>query len=193
MRSIISMNTELFIPILAGTTRKNNNSIHVAKLIAKVGNDIEGVSTQLVDPNDFSFPGDGNDEGSKDPKYTEIVKKADGFFMVIPEYNHSFPGSLKRMIDSELKLYIHKPVAFAGVSAGPWGGTRGIESMVNVVRELGLVATFADAHFPGVHKLFNEKGELQDDSYVRRVKRSIEELVWMATALKWGRENVTSQ
>ena len=57
-------------------------------------------------------------------------------------------GSLKSVLDLLLKEYIHKAVAFVGVSAGPWGGTRVIESMVPMVRELGLAVTFSDLNFP---------------------------------------------
>ena len=110
---------------------------------------------------------------------------------MVPEYNHSFPGTLKRLLDSELKNYIHKPVAFAGVSNGPWGGVRAIESLVNAVREMGLIATFTDVQFPHADKLFDEHGTLLDEKYLRRIKKSYTELIWMATALQWGREHGT--
>jgi NAD(P)H-dependent FMN reductase len=45
--------------------------------------------------------------------------------IVASEYNHSFPGLLKHVLDSCLKEYIHKAVGVVGVSAGIWGGTRG--------------------------------------------------------------------
>jgi len=185
--------TKLFIPILEGTTRIERKSIHVAKLIEKVGKEIEDIEVLLVDPKDFNFPGDGNDPEGKDPKYTEITAKADAFFIVTPEYNHSFPGSLKRMLDSELKNYIHKPVAFAGVSNGQWGGVRAIEGLVHTVREMGLVATFTDVQFPKVDELFDENGTLKEEAYIKRIKRSFDELIWMAKALKYARENIHSQ
>lgn len=181
---------KLFIPILEGTKRVQRQSIHVAKLVHEVSKQYENVESQLVDPNDFNFPGDGNDPEGKDPRYTEITERADGFFIVVPEYNHSFPGTLKRMLDSELKNYIHKPVAFAGVSSGMIGGARAIESLVSSVREMGLVATFTDIHFPKVQELFDEQGNLKDEAYVKRIKRSFNELVWMAQVLKYGRENI---
>jgi len=52
------------------------------------------------------------------------------------------------------------------------------------------VVTFADLYFPEVQKLFDEKGELQDASYIKRIERAYAELIWMAKALKWGRENL---
>lgn len=184
---------KLQIAVLAGTTREQRKSIWAAKLVTEVGNTYEDVEAFLVDPKDFNFAGDGNDPEGKDPKYTAITERADGFFIVVPEYNHSFPGSLKRMLDSEMQNYIHKPVAFAGVSSGQWGGIRAIESLLTVVRELGLVATFTDMQFPKVQELFNEDGNLQNESYRKYVTGAWDELIWMTKVLKQGRENVSNK
>jgi NAD(P)H-dependent FMN reductase len=181
---------KLYLPVLAGTTRIQRKSIFAARLVEQVGKTFENVETELIDPKDFNFPGDGNDPEGKDPRYTEITQRADGFFIVTPEYNHSFPGSLKRMLDSELKNYVHKPVAFAGASSGQWGGVRAIEALVLTVREMGMVATFADMHFPKVQELFNEEGVLQNDHYAEYVKGAWTELIWMAEVLRYGRETI---
>lgn len=184
---------KLNLAIIEGTTRKERKSIYVAKFIYQVSQQYPELKPILVDPVDFNFPNDGNDPQSQDPKYTKIVHQSDAFLIVVPEYNFSFPGSLKRMLDSELKNYIHKPVAFAGVSAGPWGGVRAIEALVPTVREMGLVATFVDIQFPKVQNTFNETGQLIDQSYTKRVKRTLDELIWMAKILKYGRENEPNQ
>ena len=181
--------SKLFIPVLEGTTRPGRRSIHAAKLITEIGNTLEDVEAELVDPLDYNFPYDGNNKEVKDPRYTEITKKADAFFIVTPEYNHSYPGTLKRMLDSELSNYIHKPVAFAGVSAQMWGGIRAIEALAATVREMGMIAIFQDVQFPKAHKLFSEEGKLLDDTYIERVEKVYEELIWMAKTLKYGREN----
>jgi NAD(P)H-dependent FMN reductase len=183
---------KLFIPILLGTTRPKRRSYNAAKLVYDVGKKIKEIEVVLVDPNDYKFPFDGNDPENKDPRYTELTKRADAFFIVTPEYNHGYPGTLKRMLDSELKNYIHKPVAFAGVSDGIFGGARVIEALVNTVREMGLIATFSDVYFPQVQNTFDEKGKLLDESYIKRIERAYTELIWMAKALKWGRDNLES-
>ncbi len=183
---------KLFIPILVGTTRPKRESIKPARLIEQVGKTIDEIEVLLVDPNDYNFPFDGNDEENKDPRYSELTKKADGFFIVTPEYNHSYPGTLKRMLDSELKNYIHKPVALAGVSSQIFGGVRAIEALLHPVREMGMVVTFADLYFPQVQTLFDENGEIIDKKYITRIHKGYEELIWMAKVLKWGRENVRS-
>lgn len=175
--------------MLAGTTRQQRKSIFAARLVAEVGNTFEEVETEVIDPKDFIFPGDGNDPEGKDPRYTAITERAQGFFIVSPEYNHSFPGSLKRMLDSELQNYVHKPVAFAGASSGQWGGVRAIEALVTSVREMGLVATFTDMQFPKVQDLFNDDGELLNEAYREYVKGAWIELIWMTKVLKAGRDN----
>ena len=183
----------LYIPVLAGTTREQRKSIYAARLVAEVGNTFEGVETEVIDPKDFNFPGDGNDPEGKDAHYTAITNRADGFFIVSPEYNHGYPGSLKRMLDSELENYIHKPVAFGGVSKTQWGGVRGIEALVPTVREMGMVATFSDMQFPKVQELFDDNGVLLNEHYRDYVKAAWTELIWMTKVMKYGRENIDSK
>jgi NAD(P)H-dependent FMN reductase len=183
------MNT-LVIAVIAGTTRPLRQSIFAAEYVAEIGRTLPNVEIVWVDPMDFTFNGDGNDPEGKDPRYTAITERADAFFIVTPEYNNSFPGSLKRLLDSELKTYIHKPVAIAGSSSGHWGGVRAIEALVGVVRELGLVATFSELDFPRVESLF-EDGKLKQEfveRYEKATRAAYDELIWMANALKVARD-----
>jgi len=169
------MDDTIVIAVLAGTTRAQRESIKAARYVADFASKLPGVEVIFVDPKDFNFPGDGNDPEGKDPRYSAIVEKADAFFVVTPEYNHSFPGSLKRMLDSELELYNHKPVAFAGASNGNWGGVRAVESLLTAVRETGLVALSWDVYFPYVQKIFNEQGEIGEE-YRERYEKSLGKL-----------------
>lgn len=171
------------ILVIEGTNRQDCQSIKVAKFIVRVGNKIDGVEAILVDPNDLKITEDakGTDEGNT--RYKELVKKADGFFMVIPEYNHSFPASLKRIVDSEYPNYFQKPVAMAGVSSGPWGGTRAIESFLHVAKAVGMLMIRKDIHFPHVGKLFDHKDQITEDEFVERVEETFEELLGLVERL----------
>lgn len=184
------MSQKITVAVLAGTTRAQRRSVVAARYIADFGSKLPDVEIIFVDPKDFNFPGDGNDPEGKDPRYSEIVGKADAFFVVTPEYNHSFPGSLKRMLDSELQLYNHKPVAFAGVSDGNWGGTRAIESLVPAVRETGLVVMSFDVYFPKVQNIFDEHGDIRpefEEMYAKNVGKLYDELLWFARLLAAAR------
>jgi NAD(P)H-dependent FMN reductase len=186
------MDQNLVIAVLAGTTRTQRKSDRAAKYVAEFGKTLPGLDIIYVDPLDFHFEGDGNDPEGKDPRYTDITARADAFFIISPEYNHSFPGSLKRMLDSELENYIHKAVAIGGASSGSWGGVRAVESLVVVVRELGLAATFTSPYFPFVESSFNQDSQPvpdQKERIDRSIKKAYDELVWMAKALKNAREH----
>ena len=108
------------------------------------------------------------------------IAGAQGLLFVTPEYNHGYPGSLKSMLDLLLKEYIHKAVAFVGVSAGPWGGTRVIEACVPMVRELGLAVTFSDLNFPLIKGKFDEDGNLLDPGFQKSIDVFIKEFIWLA-------------
>lgn len=186
---------KLFFPILLGTNRKDRESEHVAKWVFAKMREREEIETKLFDVRDFDLPrGHYGTEISKDfPEWRDAIIKADGLVIVTPEYNHGCPGILKSVLDLLLKEYIHKAVAFVGVSAGPWGGTRVIESMVPMVRELGLAVTFSDLNFPLVNSKFDENGNLLDAAYENRAKAFLDELIWMAATLRWGRGNLSSK
>ena len=191
------MKTEspLFIPVLLGTTRKERESEKVANWIVKKMDDRNDIEAKLFDVLDFHIPYDNYGPTLKGdfPEWRDAIVRADGLVIVTPEYNHSYPGSLKSVLDLLLKEYIHKAVAFVGVSAGPWGGTRVIESMVPMVREFGLAVTFSDLNFPKVSDKFDEEGNILDSAYDKRASNFLDELVWMATTLRWGRENLSSK
>lgn len=187
--------SNLSIPLLLGTNRKDRSSESVAKWVhAKLAerNDIE---SSYFDVREFELPRDhyGTEIGTLFPDWREAIINADGLVIVTPEYNHGYPGILKSVLDTLLKEYIHKAVAFVGVSAGPWGGTRVIEAMVPMVRELGLVATFTDLNFPQAHTKFDTEGNLLDNAYQKRFDGFIDELVFMASTLRWGRKNLSSK
>lgn len=185
----------LYLPVLLGTNRKLRQSEHVAKWLVTEMKKRVDIETQLFDVSNFALPHDDYGQGLKDqfPEWRDAILRSDGLVVVTPEYNHGYPGALKAVLDLLLKEYIHKAVAFVGVSAGPWGGTRVIEAMVPMVRELGLVVTFNDLNFPAVEKKFDEQGALLDPAYEKRVKDFLDELVWMSAVLKWGRENLASK
>jgi NAD(P)H-dependent FMN reductase len=188
-------NNKLSIPVLLGTPRKNRQSEHVAKWVFSKMLERAEIEAAFFDVRDFQLPADGYGTEITDlfPEWRDAIIKADGLVIVAPEYNHGYPGSLKTVLDLLLKEYIHKAVALVGVSSHNWGGTRVIEACVPMVRELGLAVTFTDLHFAHVGTKFDEHGNLLDDAYERRVKDFLDELVWLATTLKWGRENVPSK
>jgi NAD(P)H-dependent FMN reductase len=151
----------------------------------------EGVETELIDIRRIPLTTEDAGEAIKDSQFAATMARADALIIVTPEYNHGYPGMLKHVLDTNLKEYIHKAVGICGVSAGGFGGTRVIENMLPVMRELGLVTIFWDGNFSGAHKLFDANGQLLDEAYIKRTDKFLKELIWMAKTLRHGRENIS--
>ena len=180
----------LSIPVILGTTRKGRMSEHAARFMVGQIEKRRGVTTDLIDIGKLPLPVDDAGDGIKDAKFSEKMVMADALVIVSPEYNHSFPGLLKHVLDSCLKEYIHKAAGIVGVSAGPFGGVRVIQDFLPVIRELGLVNIFWDVNFGNVSKVFDESGKLLDEAFVARADKFLNELIWMAKTLHHGRENI---
>jgi NAD(P)H-dependent FMN reductase len=186
----MSSTRPIFIPVILGTPRQGRMSEHVARFVLEEVRKREDITTELVDVRKMKLPVTDAGEALKDTQFSATVDRADGLIIVAPEYNHGYPGLLKHALDSNLKEYIHKAVGICGVSAGPFGGARVIENLLPVMRELGLVTIFWDVNFSSVQTVFDEAGNLIDQSYVKRFDKFIKELIWMAKLLRHGRENL---
>ena len=180
----------LFMPVILGTARQGRQSEHVANFILGEMKKRPEIETELIDVRKLKMRLDDAGEEMKDADYAEKMTRADGLVIVTPEYNHGYPGLLKHALDMCLEEYIHKAIGLVGVSAGPFGGARVIEQMVQVVRELGLTVTFTDLNFSKVRDAFDEKGNLKDEKYVGRLAKFLNELVWMSRVMRHGREKI---
>jgi NAD(P)H-dependent FMN reductase len=180
----------LFIPVILGTARKGRRSENAARFVFEQTKARAGLETEWVDVAKIPMRLDDAGEQMKDAAFSELVKRADALILVVPEYNHGYPGLLKHALDMNLEEYVHKAVGVCGVSAGQVGGARVIENLLPVLRELGLVAIFNDVNFGNAAKLFDERGKLLDDAFIARTAQFLDELIWMARVLRYGRENI---
>jgi NAD(P)H-dependent FMN reductase len=181
----------LLIPVILGTVRQGRMSLPVARLMTSELSRRPGIETQLIDVARIGLRVDDAGESTKDPTFASHMSRADAVVVVSPEYNHGYSGLLKHVLDSCLKEYVHKAVGVVGVSAGPFGGTRGIQDLLPVLRELGLVSIFWDVNFSSVQSLFDGSGTLRDQAYLARIDKFLKELIWMARTLRHGREHIT--
>src|SRR5947209_4805742 len=184
------MERPLFIPVILGTARQGRQSEHVARFVLEQTKRRAGVETELIDVRTLPMRVDDAGEQIKDPIFSATVERCDGLILVTPEYNHGYPGLLKHALDMNLKEYVHKAVGICGVSAGIMGGARVIETLLPVMRELGLVTIFEDVNFGRIGTLFDERGKLLDENFIRRVDGFLNELIWMSRVLRHGRQNI---
>lgn len=177
---------DVYLPVVLGTGRAERASDDVATFLRERLKAKEGVKTELIDVKDYvkapyTIAAWVKDERAK--PWREIAKKADGFVLVVPEYNHSFPGELKILLDYAYKEYFGKPVALAGVASGGYGGVRAIEHMLAVVTGLKMFTVPKTLATANVGELF-EEGNVGKEKYTEFADGMFDQLIEYATKLK---------
>lgn len=181
-------NKDLFIPVILGTARKDRHSEAAAKYVYKIVSEV-GVKTKLVDVRDMLIKATipAWIDNDKAQPWRKLIKKCDGLIIVAPEYNHSFPGELKLLLDRAYKEYARKPVAICGAGGG-MGGDRMVEHLRTVMIELSMVPIRSAVYFANVSDLFDSQGKIQkEDIYHEQTQTLLAELLWYAKALKKAR------
>ncbi len=144
-----------------------------------------GLESEIIDVRDFRIK--ATDNTGKIPQAKKLIDKivkADGYIIVAPEYNHGYPGELKMMLDMFYSQYAKKPVGICGVSRGPLGGARMIQQLRQVCIAFNMVPLGRAIYFSNVWGLFDEKGNIKDESYYKKAKGLLDQLIWYAKALK---------
>lgn len=116
------------------------------------------------------------------------LEVADAFVVVTPEYNHSYPASLKNVIDWHFTQWQAKPVAFVAYGSVS-GGLRAVEHLRHVFAELHAVAIRDTVSFHGAWIQFEEDGRPKDPETVNAAaKTMLDQLTWWAQSLREARE-----
>lgn len=118
-------------------------------------------------------------------EFATKIKQADGVIIVAPEYNGSFPASLKNVIDLLNEEWKRKPVAFSTVSAGAFGGMQLITNLQFVLWKMQAWTVPAMFPVPKVQEAFDENGTPGDAAGTdKRAGTFINELLWCIEAAK---------
>ncbi|MFD1322096.1 NADPH-dependent FMN reductase [Micromonospora sonneratiae] len=112
------------------------------------------------------------------------LSAADAFVVVTPEYNHSFPASLKNAIDWHHRQWHAKPVAFVSYG-GVSGGLRAVEALRPVFAELHAVTIRDTVSFQNAWQQFDADGTpRQPDECGAAAKTLLDQLTWWGHALR---------
>jgi NAD(P)H-dependent FMN reductase len=103
--------------------------------------------------------------------------------MVTPEYNGSYPASLKNAIDVLYDEWRHKPVAIVTVSAGPFGASQALVALQFTLWKMMAWTIPAMFAVPNVVKAYDEKGNPTDKTTSDKFAAVfIKELLWCIEA-----------
>ncbi|MGW0463797.1 NADPH-dependent FMN reductase [Streptomyces sp. NPDC003027] len=117
-------------------------------------------------------------------KVSPVLAAADAYVVLTPEYNHSFPASLKNLIDWHYTEWQAKPVGFVSYG-GISGGLRAVEQLRQIYAELHAVTVRDTVPFPHVHGQFGEDGRHKDPTGAdAAAKTMLDQIAWWARALR---------
>lgn len=115
--------------------------------------------------------------------FAERIRKADGVIVVAPEYNGSFPASLKNVIDLLTEDWRRKPIALVPVSSGAFGGTQLTTQLLFTLWKIRAWVVPGAMQVPGVKDQFQEDGTAHDaEAWQKRCKTLVDELTWAMEA-----------
>jgi NAD(P)H-dependent FMN reductase len=97
----------VFIPIILGTPRQGRLTEPAANFVFGEVSKRGDIETELIDIRKIPVALNDAGEALKNSRFSATVARADGLILVVPEYNHSFPGLLKHVLDTNLKEYHH--------------------------------------------------------------------------------------
>ena len=184
------------IVIIVGSVRRDRNGINVARWFEKKLKD-RNHEVFFVDPMELDLPmldrmyKEMNDPPEKLRNLQSIIKNADGYLPVTPEYNHSTSSALKNTLDYFLEEYFFKPSAIVSYSVGGFGGNLAGAHLRQIFSELGAPAISSSFVVSRVTSVFDKNGNLLDEKYEDRVKRFLDEFEWYIEAFKNQRKKGT--
>ncbi len=122
------------ITVISGTNRADSMSLRTAKLYVDILKEAsENVKLLALEGKEVWERGDAMLAIEQ-----EYLIPAEKFIFIMPEYNASFPGILKVMMDNSdiKKCWWYKKALLTGISDGRAGNLRGIEHMTSILHYL---------------------------------------------------------
>ncbi len=101
------------------------------------------------------------------------------FIIIMPEYNGSYPGILKLMIDNTdvKQVWHHKKVALVGVSTGRAGNLRGMEHLTGSLLHMKMLVHPNRLPISVVNKLMNEDDRFTDENTLTAIRTQLNEFL----------------
>ncbi|MBK9288503.1 MAG: NAD(P)H-dependent oxidoreductase [Flavobacteriales bacterium] len=162
------------ISIISGTDRPDSRTEQVARHIQALLNEL-GVVNEVLSlrslPRDLDHLGL---YGGDAPEVRRLIQRHitpfDKLLFVIPEYNGSFPGMLKVLIDSAHPRDFHgKHAALVGISDGHAGNLRGLDHFQAILNYLRVDVLWLKPKLSAIDKVLNTQGEVVDERALKQL------------------------
>ena len=196
-RTVDGMSEKQKLVIIIGSVREGRFGPVVASWVAEQATAHGAFDVEIADLADYEIPltlpaAPPKFAGADYPRpagmaaLSSRLDEADAFILVTPEYNHSYPASLKAAIDWHFTHWTAKPVAFVSYG-GAAGGRHAVLHLENVLTELHAVTIRDGLTFPNYFTSWQD-GRPQDPEAAGYAKTLLDQLAWWAATLHTARD-----
>ncbi len=166
------------ITIISGTNRKDSNTFKIAKeyqhILRRKG--IEAAIFSLEDVDVLNY------DAAFEKIENEVLIPTSHFIIISPEYNGSFPGVLKLLIDNSRShnLWFHKKALLTGVATGRAGNLRGMDHLADVLNYLMITVHPNKLPISVVDSVVSSEGKIIDAHTLHAINQQLDEFIF------WG-------
>lgn len=159
------------ILLISGTDRPNSNTARIANHYQNwlKENNVEHKYLSLENL-DLS-----RDSSTFASIQESLLIPATKFILIMPEYNGTFPGIVKLMIDrSDVKAcWHHKKILLTGVASGRAGNLRGMEHLTGALLYLKMNVHPDRLPISSVDRLLDQQGILADEETKKAIQHQL--------------------
>ncbi|SFB32884.1 NAD(P)H-dependent FMN reductase [Amycolatopsis marina] len=178
----------LRVALVVGSTREGRSGAAIAEWFADIARQRPDVELHVLDLADFDFPDcyPAKPTGQM-AEFTASIDRAEAFVVVTPEYNRSFPASLKQAIDYAYDEWQAKPVGFVSYGCR-YRGMHAVGQLREVFTELHTVTMRDGVGLDLLDSTFDEQGRPHDTEGRKHAAQTLlDQLVWWGLALRDAR------
>lgn len=162
------------ITLISGTNRKESKTKMVTSAIHTLLKEKTETDTHQINLDEVDHGIYHPDMYAQESVHTDLAEmqdnyllKSDLWIIVTPEYNGSFPGAIKMLIDAlsirkYAELFRGRKVALVGVASGRAGNLRGMEHLTGLLNYLGMVVYPNKLPISSIEKQITEDGSLNE-------------------------------
>jgi NAD(P)H-dependent FMN reductase len=179
----------LRLAVVIGSNREGRFGGIVARWFLDTIADAEGIDLDVIDLADLDLHTRiGIDPPEPMQSVYGRVADADAFVFVTPEYNHSFPASIKAFIDLHVEQWSGKAIGFVSYG-GIAGGLRSVEALRLVFASLNAATVRNTVSFANAWDQFADGTPSEAERSAHAANSLVEQLKWWGHALRTARRS----
>ncbi|MEO9144319.1 MAG: NAD(P)H-dependent oxidoreductase [Ginsengibacter sp.] len=160
--------------IISGTNRTGSHTEKVAEAYQKILKD------KSIDAKIFTL--EGLDVLHRTPELmkaeTEMLIPTQKFIFIIPEYNGSYPGVMKAMIDNSdiYKVWNYKKALLTGVASGRAGNLRGMDHLADTLHYMKMNVFYNKLPISVINRVMDKDGNLNEET-LKAINNQLDEFI----------------